>query len=378
MKRKNCAIFTMCTFLVTGCTPDMPSHSEVPTVPPLVTEKSTTAFSEESTAPESSDTPEKETTEFRLRHIRFPDEEYILQSAAVSDDGLIYYCAGRTDEETFENIAELYQLFPDAALEESCQAAAWMTLLSDTLAGVTSFDLMPDGGICALVCGDPSEKPPDVWDAYYENLENQWFLLRYDAAGVLTDKIDLTAISDSPESLSFTGISTDAQGQICISVLNGNAVQIWILDEAGILQRQISAERFSSISSMRIRSDGTLLLFGQDPEYCSILAELDMLSGELQEVRTFSEGEALVFCAGRDASAPYYYADAAGVYYEQAEAEQIPVFFWEDTDISGADVYWLEALAENRFAVMYTDESGVAAAVILEILDKNELKSELF
>ncbi|MBQ8514108.1 MAG: hypothetical protein IJ496_01770 [Ruminococcus sp.] len=376
MERKKYAVLGMCMFLLAGCTPDGPSRSESPAGPPLVTEENISVSVEESAVQENACEPE--TDEYRLRSVFLGEGAYSLQDAAVSNEGLIYYCTGRTDEETFGNAAELYQLFPDYAEEGSSQAAVCMTLLSDTLASVTAFDLLPDGGICALVCGDPFERPPEEWDTYYESPENQWALLLYDRSGVLTGTADLTAFWDVPESLFFSGITADAQGRIYLSVLYGDVWQIWVLDESGNLQEQIPAEMFSGISRMSTGPDGALLIFGQNEDYCSLLCELDVQSGSLREIRTFPEGEALVFCPGGEASAACCYADETGVYYEQPDTERVQVLLWEDTGLSGADVYWMEQLDEKRFAVIYTDEAGASVAGLLENIDKDKSESEFF
>lgn len=378
MERKKYAVLGACIFLLTGCMPDGLSQSEIPAVPPLVTEENTADPTEEATVQGTSDELEAETAEFRFRPVQLGAGEHSLQGAAVSNEGLVYYCAGRTDADTFGNMAELYQLFPDYAEEESSQAAVCMTLLSDTLAGVTAFDLLPDGGICALVCGDPFERPPEEWDTYYESPENRWFLLLYDGSGILTETIDLTAFSDVSESLSFSGITADAQGRIYLSVLYGDVWQIWVLDESGDLQEQIPAEMFSGISRMSTGPDGALLIFGQNEDYCSLLCELDVQSGSLREMRTFPEGEALVFCPGRADAVSCCYADETGVYYEQTDTERVQMLLWEDTGLSGADVYWMEQLDEERFAVISTDETGALIAGILENVDKDKPESEFF
>ena len=403
MKGKRQIAAVLCISLLTGCSEGTSSDVPVPTVPPLVTEETSeteaasSGITEEPTAEDAfQEDEDTKPVSYTFSVVSLPEEMQLFHDAVCSNEGLLYYCISRTDAETFGNTTELMQLFPENAAESDYEAVPCMTLLKDTLASVMGFDLLPDGGVCALVCGNPFENPPEMlqtlpeesadagldeasyWDTYYQKMKTGWSLLLYDKDGNLTKAVDLTAFSDE-SSLTFSRMAADAQGNLYVTVLCGDEMQLWILDQTGSLQQKISADSFSAMTRILIASDGRVLLFGQDTQYCSTLAELDADTGTIVTLRTWTEHPPLTICTGTMETAPYYSVDETGIYFEAEDAAApVQLMCWEETNVSGSEVCWIETLPYDRFGVIYTDETGTTIAGILENLDKNGAKSELF
>ncbi|MBQ8687713.1 MAG: hypothetical protein IJ512_04065 [Ruminococcus sp.] len=379
MERRKHIAAVLCACLLTGCTNQTASHTEIPTVPPLATDGTEPSVMQTEPSSESSDAPaaeESERTLCRLVPVEFP-EALTLPCAAVRN-GQVYFCTSRTDAASFAGTAELYQLLPlENSQDKPYEPALYMPLFADAFAGVTAFSVLPEGGVCALVCGDTDASAALSPETYYEEPQRQWMLRLYDNTGAFVQETDLTALSSDGIQLTFSGITADAAGMICLTAVSDTRTELWVLDASGNLEKKIPADSFTAVSRIFTASDGRTLLFGQDDQYRTVLAELDPDADKLLPLHIWEEDPPLMLCSSSGQDAFCCLADETGICFWQGGQEEY-VLFWEDTQLQGADVYWLEVLDDRTFAVLYTDSAGAAAAGILEILDKDQMFSELF